>query len=227
MNSLHNMKEKNQAGIIAHQLRHHAPFTAAGSLAGILLMYLCFQIGLTRPAVTRAFWLLHPAHVLLSAFVTTAMYRHVARSSFWKALVIGYLGSVGIGTLSDSLIPYAGEWILSMEHHDAHIGFIEKWWLINPLALLGIAGGYLLPKTKLPHFGHVLLSTWASLFHMMMAHGDQAPMTAGLAAGIAVFLFLAVWLPCCTSDIVFPLLFTGYIPPCSCPGQAHSHEEKV
>lgn len=25
---------------------------------------------------------------------------------------------------------------------------------------------------------------------------------------IAVFLFLAVWLPCCTSDIVFPLLFT-------------------
>ena len=26
---------------------------------------------------------------------------------------------------------------------------------------------------------------------------------------IAAFLFLAVWVPCCTSDIVFPLLFTG------------------
>jgi hypothetical protein len=25
---------------------------------------------------------------------------------------------------------------------------------------------------------------------------------------IAVFLFLAVWIPCCTSDIVFPLLFS-------------------
>jgi len=24
---------------------------------------------------------------------------------------------------------------------------------------------------------------------------------------VPVFLFLAVWLPCCTSDIVFPLLF--------------------
>ncbi|AHM58129.1 hypothetical protein EAL2_808p06260 (plasmid) [Peptoclostridium acidaminophilum DSM 3953] len=24
---------------------------------------------------------------------------------------------------------------------------------------------------------------------------------------IFVFLFLAVWIPCCTSDIVFPLLF--------------------
>jgi hypothetical protein len=26
---------------------------------------------------------------------------------------------------------------------------------------------------------------------------------------IFVFLFFAVWLPCCVSDIVFPLLFTG------------------
>jgi hypothetical protein len=24
---------------------------------------------------------------------------------------------------------------------------------------------------------------------------------------IAVFLFLAVWVPCCTSDIIFPLLW--------------------
>ena len=29
-----------------------------------------------------------------------------------------------------------------------------------------------------------------------------------VVAVIAVFLFLAVWLPCCTSDIVFPLLFS-------------------
>ena len=27
-------------------------------------------------------------------------------------------------------------------------------------------------------------------------------------AQVTVFLFLAVWLPCCTSDIVFPLLFS-------------------
>lgn len=222
------MKEKNlTTGIIIHQLRHHAPFTAMGSLAGIAVMLICVWIGLERSAVTTAFWLLHPAHVLLSAFVTTAMYRQMAKTSIWKALLIGYLGSVGIGTLSDSLIPYVGEWILNMQRREAHIGFIEKWWLINPLALLGIAGGYLLPRTKLPHFSHVLLSTWASLFHMMMAHGEQAHMTLGLAAGIAAFLFIAVWIPCCTSDIVFPLLFTGYVPPCTCPGHAHDHEEKV
>jgi len=41
-------------------------------------------------------------------------------------------------------------------------------------------------------------------------------MTMAMAMGVsvqaygavAIFLFLAVWLPCCTSDIVFPLLLT-------------------
>ena len=43
----------------------------------------------------------------------------------------------------------------------------------------------------------------------------HAPFTAfGALVGIVlivlipVFLFLAVWLPCCTSDIIFPLLFS-------------------
>lgn len=39
----------------------------------------------------------------------------------------------------------------------------------------------------------------------------HAPFTVvGTATGIviAAFLFVAVWMPCCTSDIVFPLLFT-------------------
>ncbi len=56
------------------------------------------------------------------------------------------------------------------------------------------------------HPFHVLLSTWASLFHMTMALGkDVGPLTLAV---IPVFLFLAVWIPCCTSDVVFPLLFS-------------------
>jgi len=92
-----------------------------------------------------------------------------------------------------------------LPHREAHIGFIEKWWLVNPLALLGIAGGYFRPATRFPHAGHVLLSTWASLFHITMALGTEV--NAATMILIAVFLFLAVWLPCCTSDIVFPLLW--------------------
>jgi len=74
------------------------------------------------------------------------------------------------------------------------------------LAAIGIAVAYLWPKTAFPHAGHVLFSTWASLFHMTMALGENVTLLA--LAVIPAFLFLAVWIPCCTSDIVFPLLFS-------------------
>jgi hypothetical protein len=128
------------------------------------------------------------------------------RRALWATVVIGYVGSVGIATLSDCVIPYVGETLLDLPHRGLHLGFIEKWWLVNPLAGAGILLGYLWPRTKVTHAGHVLLSTWASLFHIMMALGADVGVAA--YAPIAVFLFLAVWVPCCTSDIVFPLLFT-------------------
>jgi hypothetical protein len=92
-----------------------------------------------------------------------------------------------------------------MPHREIHLGFIEKWWLVNPLALSGIGIAYLKPSTKFPHFGHVLLSTWASLFHIIMALGQTLSWFTYI--GIFIFLFLSVWIPCCVSDIVFPLLF--------------------
>jgi hypothetical protein len=95
--------------------------------------------------------------------------------------------------------------LLDLPHRGIHLGFIEKWWLVNPLAVAGIALGYFWPRTKYPHAGHVLLSTWASLFHMTMAMGGDFGVLQ--YAATALFLFLAVWIPCCTSDIVFPLLF--------------------
>jgi len=50
---------------------------------------------------------------------------------------------------------------------------IEKWWLVNPLAFLGIAIAWFWPHARLPHAAHVWLSTWASLFHMTMAASAQ------------------------------------------------------
>ena len=84
-------------------------------------------------------------------------------------------------------------------------GAIAKWWLVNPLSVAGILLGSSFPTTKLPHAAHVLLSTWASLFHMTMATAGHFHVTALVL--VATFLFLAVWVPCCMSDIVFPLLF--------------------
>ena len=151
------------------------------------------------------FWGLHPLHVLFSAIATASMYRLKSGGGLWATLAVGYAGSVGIATLSDSLIPFVGEWMLNMPHREVHLGFIEKWWLINPLAALGIAAGCARPRTELPHAAHVLLSTWASLFHMTLAM--EGSLTLSTGALIGLFLFLAVWVPCCASDIAFPLLF--------------------
>ena len=193
------------ANIIAAELRKHAPFTAFGTVTGIIIMAAFIQFRVSREISFTLFWICHPLHVLLSALVTTAMYRQHSHGGIIRTVIIGYVGSIGIATLSDSLIPFAGEWLLDLPHRGLHLGFIEKWWLVNPLALAGIALGYIYPNTKIPHAGHVFLSTWASLFHILMALGASVDVITTIL--VAAFLFLAVWVPCCTSDIVFPLLW--------------------
>ncbi|PKN71029.1 MAG: hypothetical protein CVU54_03350 [Deltaproteobacteria bacterium HGW-Deltaproteobacteria-12] len=190
---------------IATELRTHAPFTAFGTVTGIVIMAAFIQFRIPREISSTLFWTMHPLHVLISALVTTAMYRMHSGEGIWRTILIGYFGSVGIATLSDSLIPFAGEWLLNLPYRGVHLGFIEKWWIVNPLALVGIALGYFISHTRIPHAGHVLLSTWASLFHVLMALGTSIDVVTTIL--IAVFLFLAVWVPCCTSDIVFPLLW--------------------
>lgn len=194
-----------KAPVIATELRSHAPFTAFGTVTGIVIMAVFIQFRIPREISSTLFWTMHPLHVLLSAMVTTAMYRLHSKGSVIRIIIIGYVGSIGIATLSDSLLPFAGEWLLNLPYRGLHLGFIEKWWLVNPLALAGIALGYVISHTKIPHAGHVLLSTWASLFHILMALGTSLDVVTTIL--IAVFLFLAVWIPCCTSDIVFPLLW--------------------
>jgi hypothetical protein len=194
---------------ILKELKTHAPFTMFGALTGIFIMFF-FQ---TLPSKTAydIFYLLHPLHVFLSALVTAVMYKNykynkkTKKINIFSLLFIGYLGSVGIATISDSLIPYLGEFLLDLPNRGLHFGFIEKWWLVNPLAVLGTIFAFSQSKTRFPHALHVLVSTWASLFHIIMALGGGLNIFSYLV--IFIFLFFAVWLPCCVSDIVFPLLF--------------------
>ena len=190
---------------IINEMKKHFPFTAIGAVIGIVFMY--FSYTLSYKTAYNIFYFLHPLHVLLSALVTASMYEFYKKGkiNLLLLLFVGYVGSVGIATLSDSLIPYFGEILLDMPNRKIHLGFIEKWWLVNPLALIGIAIAYFKPSTKFPHMGHVLVSTWASVFHIIMAIGK--PIGFLQYAMLFTFLFLAVWVPCCMSDIVFPLLF--------------------
>lgn len=218
---------------IAAELKGHAPFTCLGALAGIFFMMLFKALG--RPSAATLFDIFHPGHVLLSAMVTASIFSlHRKTKNIVLILVVGYVGSIGIATLSDSVIPYFGESFFGLrlpthgelhgheqaehqgdhidedtehEQHEIHLGFIEDWYIVNPAALLGILIAYFVPRTKFPHAGHVLVSTWASSSHILMnITGDIA---AAQVLAIFAILFVAVWLPCCISDIIFPLLFVN------------------
>ena len=222
------MAIKETLNHIAAELKGHAKFTIFGALLGISFMLVFQTIG--RPYAGTLFSIFHPSHVLLSAMVTASLFTlHRKAKNFILILVIGYVGSIGIATLSDSIIPYLGEKLLGLyvpshadlhdhadaEHqnddqnhnqrHKIHLGFIEDWYIVNPAAILGVIIAYLIPRTKFPHAGHVLVSTWASSSHILM--NTAGDITIGVIAVIFVVLFIAVWVPCCISDIVFPLLF--------------------
>jgi hypothetical protein len=198
---------------IARELREHIPFTAIGAATGIILMVIIVFAHVPFPISQAAFYTLHPLHVVLSALVTTALYAKYSKGKLWAAILVGYAGSIGIATLSDAIIPYLGGALLNIEI-GFHVPFIEteemplfgvaKWVVVNSAAVIGIALGYWKRITKFPHSGHVLISTWASLFYFT-AFGVASWLP--LLPLIFIFLFLAVWLPCCLSDIVFPLLF--------------------
>ena len=192
---------------IEHELKVHAPFTLLGTLVGAALLGAILWLKLPAKTSQTLFEVFHPTHVFFSAMTTSAVYYlHNKRCGMLKLLVVGYVGSIGIATLSDCVIPYIGEVLLKLPHADLHLGFIHLWWIVNPLAIAGVIVARFVTVSKFPHFMHVQISTWASLFHITMAMGTSlAPLTFAL---ILAFLFIAVWVPCCTSDIIFPLLFT-------------------
>ena len=255
---------KNRVLAIGAELRAHAPFTLFGAATGIVCMLIFAQVG--REVNHRLFQVFHPSHVVLSAMVTASLFKlYAKKTSILAVLVVGYVGAIGVATLSDCVLPFFGESLLgvalpahgALHEHDGepgpdaehnvapdvndepdrqagpahdddphqhaaaeahthgadsssirsriHLGFIEDWYLVNPAALLGVLIAYLWPRTKFPHAGHVLISTWASSFHVLM--NTHRELTPAMFLGIFIVLFIAVWLPCCVSDIIFPLLF--------------------
>jgi hypothetical protein len=189
---------------IAYELKSHIPFTSFGAFTGVIIVVVINICNVPASVSKLLFCIFHPLHVLLSAIATTGMIRLHSKNKL-KICLVGYIGAIGIATLSDVIFPYLGGVLLKVSM-ELHIGFIKEWWIVNPLAFMGIMIGYFRPLTKIPHMGHVLLSTWASLF-TLTAFGVAE--WAKFFHFVFLILFLAVWIPCCLSDIVFPLIFVS------------------
>lgn len=183
------------------ELKEHTPFTALAVGVAILIVVF-FQYVLKQEIGEDVFHVFHFLHVIVSAMATGALYYRY-RPNFVKAFLVGMSGAIVIGSLSDVVFPYLGVLVLDAHLH-FHLPLIEETFSTLLFAGLGSFAGIVTRTTKVPHFSHVFLSVFASLFYILVFSSGFAPIYF-LAAFLIVFV--AVIIPCCLSDIVFPFIF--------------------
>ena len=196
---------------ILHELKHHLPFTAFAIISAIILVIL-FQYLFQKQFSKNLFEIFHPLHVVASSIVTTGIF-YKYKPKLISALLIGITGSVILGSLSDIILPWLGGSLLGFGT-SFHLLLIEKPILILFSALLGSSIGISTKITKMPHFIHVFLSVFASLFYLLAF--SQIFNVFYFVASFFIVL-IAVIIPCCISDILFPFFFLGEkIKKCKC-----------
>ncbi len=198
---------------IWQELTEHLPYTLAASCAGLamvgLLTFASSLLGreqMLPDATSRLFHVAHPTHMFFSAAVTAAMFRRYRRS-MWMACSVGIMGALTFCGLSDVLIPFLGGSLMKFRP-ELHLCVVVHPNLVLPFVLLGALTGMtgsksILQSTVFGHSGHVLVSSMASLFYLISF--GVVDWMASLGA-VFVIVTLAVLVPCCLSDIVFPLL---------------------
>jgi hypothetical protein len=155
----------------------------------------------------RLFHVFHPLHLLFSATATTAMFwRH--DKALPKAAIIGFVGAVVVCGISDIIIPFVAGELLGVKMH-LHICVIERPGLILPFVLFGIFTGLVVPaaiqSTIFSHAAHIFISSMASILYLVSFGLTEWIYVGGM---VFIYMVLAVVIPCCTSDIIFPLLLT-------------------
>ena len=128
--------------------------------------------------------------------------------NFIKTLLIGFLGSILICGLSDVILPYIGGNVLGVKMQ-MHLCTLEHPHIIIPFAVIGVLVGFLVPSaveksTEFSHSMHVVVSSMASILYLI---SFGVTYWIHMIGGIFLVTVIAVMLPCCLSDIAFPLIF--------------------
>ena len=213
------------------ELTEHLPFSVSSVALGLIVAgIICALVpegavsptasdagheGLSGGPATPLFHLFHPSHTFFSAAATTAMFWRYDRK-LWLAVLIGLVGAIGVCGISDILMPYGSQVVLQAfgrvtgELH-LHICVIEEPGLVLPFAVAGVFVGLGAARTVgrstlFSHSLHVFTSTMASIFYLIGPF-DRLAWIDSLGL-VFVFVIAAVMIPCCLSDIVFPLAAT-------------------
>ncbi|MBI3330584.1 MAG: hypothetical protein HYZ96_00565 [Candidatus Omnitrophica bacterium] len=199
---------------LVEEFAHHLPYTIVGSLIAMAAVWWFGtqhlgngRVGLLYAQAHASFHLFHPLHILLSAIATTSLFwrheRHVLR-----ALVVGALGTIIPCGLSDYVFPYLGGRLLG-QTMELHMCIVDHPQLFFPFLALGIVGGFwaeerLTGSHLFSHGAHIFVSSAASLLYLI-SFGFTAWLTdVRFVFPAFVTIVLAVWVPCCISDIVVP-----------------------
>jgi len=205
------MKEK-KSDTIFRELKHHLPFTLIASLTAGVIVAILYSLG--HVPSEELFEIAHPAHVLVSAVATSAIYWKYRKSVF-KTILVGAGGAILVGSLSDVVFPFLAGNLFSLHTH-FHLPVVENPFLILGIAFLGATLGMYFNLFKVSHMLHVFLSIFASLFYLLAFSIEMSVIAILMVSGL---VFLTVYIPCCISDIIFPLFFIKK--PCKDCGHWH------
>ena len=156
------------------------------------------------------FHLFHPLHMFFSAAATTAMFRRYDKKAL-KAIIVGLAGAIGVCGISDIAMPHLSLLILG-KTVPFHMCILENPGLVLPFAVIGVGVGLLAARsvsqsTFFSHSLHVFSSTMASIFYMVQGYSRLGWLDD--LGWMFVFVILAVMIPCCLSDIVFPVAMSA------------------
>lgn len=183
------------------ELKEHIPFTLAATLFSIIIIsFLLIKQNLIPYAVSM-FYIFHPGHILFSSIVSAAIFYNHSKKIL-PAIFVSIFVSLLVGSTSDSIFPYLGSSLFNIPI-SFHLPALENPILILGTSLIGAIIGTTFRKTKFPHFLHVFISVFASLLYIF---AYSTNFTAINLFFIFVITSISVVIPCCLSDIVFPML---------------------
>jgi len=201
--------------VLAVEFAHHLPYTIISSLIAMAAVwsFSVIQMGqrLSEGWTSQIEWsfhVLHPLHVCLSAIATTAVFWRYERKII-KAVVVGVLGTIIPCALSDYVFPFVGGRLLG-QTVQLHVCLVDHPMLILPFLLLGIIGGLLFEErffgsSVFSHGAHIFVSSLASLLYLV-SFGFTGWLTdTRLVFPVFLVIVVAVWIPCCLSDIGIPI----------------------
>lgn len=224
----HQLSADPRPSVLLFELREHVPFSVTAVTLGLIVAGAICILGFRDEAAAVGaghaagdahghgaglamlfFHLFHPAHMLFSAVATSAMFFRYEHKAI-KAIIIGLIGAIGVCGISDIAMPQVSLMILGV-HSPWHICVYEHPSLVLPFAFVGVFVGVAVAdavakSTIISHSLHVMASTMASIFYMVGPLGVIAWIDD--LGKVFVFVLLAVMVPCCVSDIVFPLVMT-------------------